>query len=163
MRFLFECWLPSLCDLAENILIFCATVQIIFKQGRWNFSFKCPRDREDCCLWKRLTWSYHWFLWRCKCSFLFFKLFVVKQGLECLWSLRPWVVTHSWGQFANDCVLFDLTASPPLSFFHPKNASGREIHGETGLWKGCLSSQQSHCAHQSQPSGTGDTHQKSLL
>lgn len=61
---------------------------------------------------------------------LFFKLFAVKQGLECLRLLRPWAVSRSWGHFVNDFVLFDPTALVPLSSFHPEDASGRERHGE---------------------------------
>lgn len=77
---------------------------------------------------------------------LFFELFVVKQGLQCLWPLRPRVVTRSLGQFANDYVLFDLTASPPLSSFHPKDASGRERDRETESSERVVSVPSSHIA-----------------
>lgn len=63
--------------------------------------------------------------------FFFFKLFAVKRGPKCFWSLGPWVVTHSLGQSADACALFDLTSLARPSSSCLEDASGRERHSET--------------------------------
>lgn len=63
--------------------------------------------------------------------FFFFKLFAVKRGPKCFWSLGPWVVTHSLGQSADACAPFDLTALAHPSSSCSEDASGRERHSET--------------------------------
>lgn len=139
MGFLCVCCLTSLWCLGENLYFLCLgsnhlqTEKMIFWSVLGTGSIALSRS-----IWLGVITDFSE-----DENVLFFKLFVVNLRLECLWSLKPWAVTRSWGQFANDWTVWSDSIHS-FSSFHPKDASGRERHRETKFSERVVSVASSH-------------------